>query len=371
MKIAIKNFITTLKRFKVASLLNIAGLALAFAAFYIIMAQVYSAFTYNGSIKDNERIYMISPYSEMLGRYNENAPNPVSYETAEALPVVESIASMAWYESPTHVWINGNGNGYEKFKCGVTKCNSTLLDVFSFGIVAGNAEDFGQMNAAVVSESMAKTMGITVGDVIKLEEGELAPGTPLTVVAIFEDFDENTILGGRHIFRNDNRKDGLVNNNWNYSVFVKFREGAGTDEYIALWQKRYYEFNESMYEQYVAATGAKISKEEKEKLCKLDIKLVPMDEFYFNTQFENYLNGSVGTTITQLAIALVIVIVAFINFVNFFIALVPVRMRTVNICKVFGASSKTLRWNFIFEAVGLVLIALVIAFYIALKSFSA
>ena len=363
MKIAFKNFITTLKRFKVASLLNVVGLTLAFAAFYIIMAQVYSAFTYNGSIKDNERIYMISPYSEMLGRYNENAPNPVSYETAEALPVVESIASMAWYESPTHVWINGNGNGYEKFKCGVTKCNSTLLDVFSFGIVAGNTEDFGQMNAAVVSESMAKTMGITVGDVIKLEEGELAPGTPLTVVAIFEDFDENTILGGRHIFRNDNRKDGLVNNNWNYSVFVKFREGAGTDEYIALWQKRYYEFNESMYEQYIAATGAKISKEEKEKLCKLEIKLVPMDEFYFNTQFENYLNGSIGTTITQLAIALVIVIVAFINFVNFFMALVPVRMRTVNICKVFGASSKTLRWNFIFEAVGLVLIALVIAFY--------
>ena len=77
MKIAIKNFITTLKRFKVASLLNIAGLALAFAAFYIIMAQVYSAFTYNGSIKDNERIYMISPYSEMLGRYNENASNLV------------------------------------------------------------------------------------------------------------------------------------------------------------------------------------------------------------------------------------------------------------------------------------------------------
>ena len=364
MKIAFKNFITTLKRFKVASLLNIAGLALAFAAFYIIMAQVYSAFTYNGSIKDNERVYMISPYSEMLGRYNENAPNPVSYETAEALPVVESIASMKWYESPTHVWINGNGNGYEKFKCGVIGCNSTLLDVFSFDIVAGNADGFKQMNAAVVSESMANTMGITVGDVIKLEEGELAPGTPLTVVAIFKDFDENTILGGRHIFRNDNRKDGLVNNNWNYSVFVKFREGAGTDEYIALWQKKYYEFNEDMYEQYIAATGAKISKEEKEKLCRMEIKLVPMDEFYFNTQFENYSNGSIGTTITQLAIALVIVIVAFINFVNFFIALVPVRMRTVNICKVFGASSNTLRWNFVLEAVGLVSIALVVAFYI-------
>lgn len=364
MKIAIKNFITTLKRFKVASLLNIVGLALAFAAFYIIMAQVYSAFTFNGSIKDNERVYMISPYNKALGVYNENAPNPVSYETAEALPVVESIASMAWYENSTHVWINGNGNGYEKFKCGVTRCNSTLLDVFSFDIIAGNAEDFGQMNAAVVSESMARTMGITVGDVIRLEEGELAPGTPLTVVALFEDFEENTILGGKHIFRNDNRENGMVNNNWNYSVFVKFREGAGTDEYIALWQKKYWDINEEYAEQYEAATGEKISDEQKEEWFKMDIKLVPMDEFYFATQFRNYPNSTVGSTMTQLAIALVIVIVAFINFVNFFMALVPVRMRAVNICKVFGASGNTLRWNFVFEAVGLVSIALLLAFYI-------
>ena len=89
-----------------------------------------------------------------------------------------------------------------------------------------------------------------------------------------------------------------------------------------------------------------------------------MNEFYFNTQYEEYSNGSFGTTMTQLAIALVILIVAFINFVNFFMALVPVRMRTVNICKIFGAGNRTLRWNFVFEAVGLVFIALVLAFYI-------
>lgn len=364
MKIAFKNFITTLKRYKIASLLNIVGLALAFVAFYIIMAQVYNAFTFNNSIKDNERVYMISPYSKRAGAYNENAPNPVSYETAEALPFVESIASMKWYESNTHVWIKSNGNDYEKLKCGVTACNSPLLDVFSFDIIAGNADDFRQMDAAVVSESMARTMGITVGDVIKLEEGDLAPGTPVTIVAIFKDFEENTILGGKHMFRNDNRKDGMVNNNWNYSVFLKLQEGAGTDEYIALWQKKYWDFNEGYSKEYEAATGEKISDEQKEEWFRLDIRLVPMNEFYFGTQFRNYPNSTVGTTMTQLAIALIIVIVAFINFVNFFIALVPVRMRAVNICKVFGASRNTLRWNFVFEAVGLVLIALVIAFYI-------
>ena len=62
MKIAFKNFIMTLKRYKAASLLNVAGLTLAFVSFYIIMAQVYSTMTFNRSIKDNERIYIVSPY---------------------------------------------------------------------------------------------------------------------------------------------------------------------------------------------------------------------------------------------------------------------------------------------------------------------
>ena len=41
MKIAFKNFLMTLKRYKVASLLNVLGLTLAFVAFYIIASQVW------------------------------------------------------------------------------------------------------------------------------------------------------------------------------------------------------------------------------------------------------------------------------------------------------------------------------------------
>ena len=50
MKIAIKNFLTTLRRYKVASVLNIAGMTLAFLAFYVIMSQVYYNITYNRSM---------------------------------------------------------------------------------------------------------------------------------------------------------------------------------------------------------------------------------------------------------------------------------------------------------------------------------
>ena len=360
MKIAIKIFITTLKRYKMASLLNIAGLAMAFVSFYIIVAQVHDAFTFNGSIKDNERVYMLSPYYEFFGGWGENVPNPVSYETAEALPTVETIASLKLGDHA--VWVKSDGEE-KKYNYFISCCNTPILDLFSFKLLVGNAEDFAQMNSAVVSSSAAKIMGITVGDVIYTETGNMQPEKPLTVVGIFEDFATNTILGGRHIFRNDNREYGMDNSNWNYSVFIKMREGADPQEYVELWSKKYLEYNEKRYAEYVAATGKELSEEERMERFKLPVKLFPMDDFYFDTEFEEYPNGSRGVIMTILAIALVIVVVAFINFVNFFMALVPVRIKTVNICKVFGASQGVLRLNFFFEAVGLVIIALAIALY--------
>ena len=360
MKTALNNFITTLKRYKIASLLNIAGLALAFTAFYIIMAQVHYSMTFNSSIKDSERIYMLSPYSEIFGGWEESVPNPICYDTAEELPFVEAIASMTSYTAEGSVWINREG-GSERIACNMVNCNSPLLDVFSFDIIAGNREDFKQEDAVAVSESAANAMGITVGSIVNLADENLNPGTPLTVVAIFKDFEKNTILSDKQMFRNDNRKNGMDNQNWNYSVFVKLKDGADPNDYAALWSKKFREFGEQLYAEYVAATGNEISNEEKAKALEMAIKLVPMDDFYFNTEYEDYPSGSWSTTVTMLAIAFVIVIVAFINFINFFMALIPVRIRTVNICKVFGAGKWTMRMNFLLEAVGLVVVALVTA----------
>ena len=61
MKIAFKNFLMTLKRYKVASLLNVAGFTLAFVAFYVIASQVYYSLTYNRPLKDSDRTYLLQP----------------------------------------------------------------------------------------------------------------------------------------------------------------------------------------------------------------------------------------------------------------------------------------------------------------------
>lgn len=59
MKIALRNFLTTLRRYKASSLLNIVGLTLAFTACYIILVQVRWEMTYNRTLRDSEHIYLV------------------------------------------------------------------------------------------------------------------------------------------------------------------------------------------------------------------------------------------------------------------------------------------------------------------------
>ena len=96
------------------------------------------------------------------------------------------------------------------------------------------------------------------------------------------------------------------------------------------------------------------------------VRLSPVSELYFESDSQAPCRrGSVVTTYTLLGIAVLVIVLAFINFVNFFFALVPVRIRTVNTFKVFGAPASSLRFNFVFEAFGLVLIALLAAWYVS------
>ena len=77
MKIALKNFLMTLKRYKMASLLNIVGLTFAFAAFYVIVSQVVYSLTYNRSLKDSNRTYYVSALQKWNDHWRLNCPNPL------------------------------------------------------------------------------------------------------------------------------------------------------------------------------------------------------------------------------------------------------------------------------------------------------
>lgn len=366
----IKNFLMTLKRYKVAGVLNIVGLTLAFVAFYIIAAQVWYQVTYNRPLKDADQVYMISALwggniGEGNAEWSPSSPHPVTRETVEMFPQAVSFTHFRVYAQPHRVWGKTGQGDFQKYNMGSYDMSPDGIDVFGFEIIAGDARQIGQPNTVVISESAARRIGVGTGDQIWFEGGEwnsnMKPELPQTVVAIFKDFSKNTFLYNHHIFRNDNCKDGNGNNNWNYNHYVKLEKGADTEQFKKIWMDKYAQWMLGMVEEWKAKYPDEEIYEEGDEV--LPIRLIPLDKMYYegNLNSPEYEAGTVGSTVTLAAIAMLIVVIAFINFVNFFMALVPVRMRSVNICKVFGAGQGALRRGFLFEAIGLVLVAFVLA----------
>ena len=373
----IKNFLMTLRRYKVAGVLNILGLTMAFVAFYVIAAQVWYSVTYNRPLEDSDRVYMISALwgSNWAGDqayWSSNCPQPVTLETVEMFPQAEVSTHFREFKQPHRVWGKTSQGDFQKYDMGSYDMSPNGLEVFGFEIEAGDASQIKEPNTVVISESAAQRMGVTVGEQIWFEGGKyfnnMRPELPQTVVAIFKDFPKNTFLYSHHIFRNDNCKDGNGNNNWNYSHFVKFEKGADLEQFKKIWMDKYAQWLLAEVEKWKIEYPDEIDDIYEEGDEVQPIRLIRLDKMYYegNVNSKNFESGTVGATITLAAIALLIVVLAFINFVNFFMALVPVRMRSVNICKVFGAGQGTMRGNFLFEAIGLVVVAFVLAIGIIL-----
>lgn len=366
----------TLKRYKLASVLNVVGLTLAFVAFYIIASQVWYSVTYNSSIKDADRTYLIQPRFSVTNQENEQwstlCPQPVSYETLELCPDAETGASLCPTSSIDRVWKKVTDYNFEKFPIEVFYGNANVVDLFGFNCLAGDLKKIAEPNTVIMSRSAAEQIGVGIGEQIWFEGGDWhndgKPQLPQTVVAIYEDFPRNTFLHKCRIIRNDNLVNGQHNGNWNYSFLVRMSEDADADKFARIWEEQYLKWFASQVAEFKEMFPEEAAEMEGEfDNMKMAVRLVALDDVYYDVRDAEgtiYEAGSRSATAILVAIALVIVIIAFINFVNFFIALIPVRMRAVNICKVFGASQGTLRWNFLFEAIGLVMIAMILAFYL-------
>ena len=352
MKIAFKNFITTLRRYKVASVLNIAGMTLAFLAFYVIMSQVYYDITYNRSIKDSDRTYIL------LTRFAEDwialASRGVAERTFGLWPDVECSGTIRNKGlGAEYVWVKRTEYNYDRYDYRTATMSLPLLDVLSFRTVEGDLRRLSEPETVIISESLAERMGVHVGDDVYLPDMDAKEDDPdagrkparrMTVAGVYADFAPNTMMGDVHIAM-DAGDDHLTGDkqHWvNYTYYVKLRKGASPEALAEVWKRT---------EPNVGDDG---------------VRLVPIRDIYYwqTLKFGTVEQGSKSGTAVLFGIAMLIVVVAFINFVNFFFAMIPVRLRAVNICKVFGASTSALRWNFLFESVGMVLCSLLLALYL-------
>ena len=96
---------------------------------------------------------------------------------------------------------------------------------------------------------------------------------------------------------------------------------------------------------------------------KAGFRLTPLHDAYYNhnRQPDNIAKGNRSTTITLFSVALLILIIAAINFVNFSMASVPFRIKGLNTRRVVGATRGSLIWSQLGTTLALVLTAFVLS----------
>ena len=349
----IRNFLTLLRRYTTSSVLNIVGMAVAFAAVYLIAVQVKFDLSYNRVIKNSERIYRLEhPSWSEDGTWTYSWNRRIPTEMCDVCPEIESAGAIYVLGSPQYQdeYSVKRNSSIENFTISIGSAELSALAVFPFEFIAGGIdEEFKANQGMIISETIAKRCNLNVGDRINYGRGAISQAQRV-ISGIYKDFPKPSTISNSegYIIMPEAKPEDEPN--WGIPYYVLLREGASPKEA----EQRMLEYLKNDCEK------RGFSEEEyKQQLALITPRLNPIADLYFaDDTSPEWMHGSRTTTYTLIAIAVLILIISFINFVNFFFALIPSRIRAVNNYKVFGAPTAKLRLNFLVETIGLILVAL-------------
>ena len=353
------NFINTLRHYKASSLLNIFGMAVAFAAFYVILTQVQWGFTYNQGLPDGDRIFVMTrPYPGRDGERELNFSRPLAEHVLSSVSGVEAFGTMTFYSDVDEgAYYLKEGDNVRRIDVINQQGNKGAFDVFGFEAEQGSFDDMSRAGAVAVSSSFAARNHLNVGDYLSGSP----TGEPLIayVAAIWKDkFPENSSPGDIDLIYSIGEQNINDWDEYSYPYFVKLNRADG--------RAAFEQAAEDYMRKFLRDNYGDITEDVLESnMERLKFTLIPIEELYYredvNAKFRVCRSGDSTTDESLLVVAILIMLIALINFVNFFFALVPARVKSVNTYKIFGTTRASLVLNFILEAVGMVLLALILA----------
>lgn len=160
MKYLFRNFISTLRHYKTSSLLNIIGMAVAFAAFYVILTQVRWGFTYNQGLEDGERIFLLTrPNPGSDGERNLYFARPMAEELCTSMPGVEAFGTTTFAtEVDETIYYLKDGDNVRKFSTIEQRATQSILDVFGFEAESGTFDEMSQKALLLSRASLQKVI---------------------------------------------------------------------------------------------------------------------------------------------------------------------------------------------------------------------
>ena len=345
-----RNFSHTFRRFLTASVLNIIGLAIAFASFFVIMTQVDYDLNFNKGYKDYQNIYRLEIKPNEEWGWQLWTPRPIAELIGTASPHIQASAITGWVNDNDYE-VNGN-----LFNEPMMTGFGDFMNVFQPEMVTGSTDALEKKDNVLIPVSMAMRMFGSTDVVGKmLFRGKQSDNKPVTIGGVYKDFPENSQIGNYIFMPFDPDIDKNNWGNWNYTCYYRLDNPANVSEVEKL-----------AFQKLMKIAPEELQEGLQEEKDNADFfHLIPLSEVHFS-KIGNKSASSRTTVYLLICVSFLIVIVAAINFMNFSLAETPMRLKSINTQKVLGAKTSSLRGGLIAESVLISLIAFAVSLVLLL-----
>ena len=345
LKITYRNF----KRQKLYAVINLAGLAVGMACFILIMTYVHHETGYDSFHDNSGRIYRLT-MDGTLSRQDFNlatSNGAIAPDLMKSLPEIESVVRLRRrYRTPVEY---GEKLFFEE---DILWADATVFDVFSFRLLEGNPDKAleAPYSAVLTREAAGRYFGHDdpVGKVLRINHA-----LDYTVTGVVEDPPTDSHLDFDMLFsfvtyQNANRQDFA---RWlgdfdNYS-YLLLRQGTDPEAI----EKKFPPLIDQKMGPVLKAVGGEIR-----------FVLQPIADIHLHSRLNGEIsrNSDVATVSVYSTVALFILVLACINFMNLSAARSAKRALEVGIRKVHGAVKSKLVSQFLREALIQSFLALVL-----------
>ena len=356
-----------LGRHKLTTIINILGLTLGVLSCLVIYLYVSFEFSYDSFHADRDRIYRVGTWmTGPDGKISVGAslPPPIAADLRREATGFSTVAGI--YTDDCTVIIPETGKPDRVFpgiqegkRQHISFADPQYLEIFHYDWLAGNpATALKAPFSVVLTESEAKRyFGQGSPDEWMGRSVVYYDSLTVSVSGIVKDWQQNSDFAFTDLISYPTIEHSWVRNaisGWNAfessaNAFVKLSPGTT----VAQVEKQFPAFFK-LHETFIGDT-------------KGGLKLQPLADIHFNSAFgDDYGRRAHKPTLYALAgIALFILLIAAINFVNLSTAQAVLRAREVGVRKVLGSSRAGLIWHFLSETWIIVLASLVLALLLA------